>query len=78
MTDVSDWEAEGGFIVPEKTDRELLEELLDRFGLKTSYRPDGFTIAAFDHSDKQIGYQGYYSLWTFDDEGNFVRYGVWE
>lgn len=60
------------------TDKEALLALLDRFGIgKCPYSTDNEIILR-EGVGNVGGYMEFYATFTFDDEGRFEHFGVWE
>jgi hypothetical protein len=71
------------------TDRERFEALMADFGVPLNPtithvwepdpdRPNDLTIIADAPGDRVEGYIGFRADFTFDDDGNFVKVGIWE
>lgn len=65
------------------TDKEALEQLLDRFGInavqpKGGDWKGGGVLALRAQMGNVDGYDGFEMLWEFDDAGKFVKAYIWE
>lgn len=64
-------------------DIDKLKQLLDSWGVPYKIDDDGdvrvghFWDSARDHP-KVNGYDGFFTAFEFDDDGNFLRMGAWE
>lgn len=60
------------------TDKEKLTALLTEFGVEWREKEDGIKCGGYKQYAKVTGYSGFYTLFQFDDNDNFVQMGVWE
>lgn len=67
-----------------KTDKDKLKALLTEFGvtfkedLNNCARDEFNIIVEKDDNPKIVGYNGFFTDFTFDAEGKFIEMGAWE
>lgn len=65
------------------TDKDRLLDLLKRFGITPAdsvdcgYATDEAVVLRADHGNVE-GYSDFIAVFTFDNEGNFLKAGIWE
>jgi len=65
------------------TDKERFLELFNSWGINPENHPEDndtncFYIFSHDNEEKIDGYAGFLTTFEFDDEGTFIRMGIWE
>ncbi len=58
------------------TQRELLIELFDSFGI--GYNRNGDTVTIEEGGVKVTGYCGFAADFMFNDDGSFIEVSIWE
>lgn len=60
------------------SDKQKLTGLLTSFGVEWREKLGAIVIGGYNDYKGVTGYRGFYTLFEFDESGEFIRMGAWE